>query len=80
MAGAGLAGEAGDPVQRSDGVERRLLVPADRLGEAAARVEPAAGLNDLQRNASRGAERGICEWCAYVPSQDQAEPVERGNG
>lgn len=33
-----------------------------------------------QRNASRGAERGICAWCAYVPSQDQAEPVERGNG
>lgn len=31
-----------------------------------------------QRNARRGAERGICEWCAYVPSPDQAEPVDRG--
>jgi len=32
-----------------------------------------------QRNAQRGAERGICQWCAYVPSPDQAEPVERGH-
>ncbi len=28
-----------------------------------------------QRNAQRGAERGICEWCAYVPSPEEAEPV-----
>jgi len=32
-----------------------------------------------QRNAQRGAERGICQLCAYVPSPDQAEPVERGH-
>ncbi|MCJ2011852.1 hypothetical protein [Methylobacterium sp. J-076] len=29
-----------------------------------------------QRNAQRGAERGICEWCAYVPSLRDAERVE----
>lgn len=29
-----------------------------------------------QRNAHRGAERGICEWCAYVPSLKDAERVE----
>lgn len=28
-----------------------------------------------QRNADRGAERGICEWCAYVPSLKDAERV-----
>ncbi|MCJ2067854.1 hypothetical protein MKK75_03355 [Methylobacterium sp. J-030] len=33
-----------------------------------------------QRNAKRGAERGICEWCAYVPSPDEAEPRETGCG
>jgi hypothetical protein len=33
-----------------------------------------------QRNAPRGAERGVCEWCAYVPSPDEAEPVERARG
>ncbi|GJE09026.1 MULTISPECIES: hypothetical protein [Methylobacterium] len=33
-----------------------------------------------QRNAQRGAERGICEWCAYVPSPEEAEPVEAGRG
>lgn len=30
----------------------------------------------LQRNAHRGAERGICEWRAYVPSLKDAERVE----
>lgn len=29
-----------------------------------------------QRNAKRGAERGICEWCAYEPSLRDAEPAE----
>ncbi|GJD35740.1 hypothetical protein [Methylobacterium aerolatum] len=29
-----------------------------------------------QRNAPRGAERGICEWCAYVPSPEDVEQVE----
>jgi hypothetical protein len=33
-----------------------------------------------QRNAQRGAEQGICEWCAYVPSPEQAEPVEAVGG
>ncbi|MCJ2050922.1 hypothetical protein [Methylobacterium sp. J-070] len=33
-----------------------------------------------QRNAKRGAERGICEWCAYVPALEEAEPVEVGRG
>lgn len=33
-----------------------------------------------QRNAERGAERGVCEWCAYVPSPDEAEPVEARRG
>ncbi|MGH1573019.1 hypothetical protein ACRAWG_23035 [Methylobacterium sp. P31] len=33
-----------------------------------------------QRNAQRGAERGVCEWCAYVPSPDEAEPVEGARG
>ena len=33
-----------------------------------------------QRNAQRGAERGICEWCAYVPMLEEAEPVEVGRG
>ncbi|GJE38422.1 hypothetical protein QO016_003538 [Methylobacterium persicinum] len=28
-----------------------------------------------QRNGSRGAERGVCEWCAYVPSPKDAELV-----
>lgn len=29
-----------------------------------------------QRNAPRGAERGVCEWCAYVPSLKDVEQVE----
>ncbi len=29
-----------------------------------------------QRNGRRGAERGMCEWCAYVPALEEAEPVE----
>jgi hypothetical protein len=29
-----------------------------------------------QRNARHGAERGICEWCAYAPSPDDIEPAE----
>ena len=29
-----------------------------------------------QRNARQGAERGICEWCAYAPSPDDVEPAE----
>jgi hypothetical protein len=29
-----------------------------------------------QRNARRGAERGVCEWCAYEPSPDEVEPVD----
>ena len=33
-----------------------------------------------QRNAQRGAERGICEWCAYVPSPEEAEPVDAARG
>jgi hypothetical protein len=28
-----------------------------------------------QRNARRGAERGVCAWCAYEPSPGDAEPV-----
>ena len=28
-----------------------------------------------QRNAKRGAERGVCEWCAYVPALQDAEPA-----
>ena len=28
-----------------------------------------------QRNGSTGAERGICEWCAYQPSPRDIEPV-----
>lgn len=28
-----------------------------------------------QRNAPRGAERGVCEWCAYVPAPQDAEPT-----
>jgi hypothetical protein len=29
-----------------------------------------------QNNAKRGAERGVCEWCAYVPSIRDAEPAD----
>ena len=29
-----------------------------------------------QRNAPRSAERGICEWCAYTPSEKDAQPDE----
>ena len=28
-----------------------------------------------QRNGATGAERGICEWCAYEPSPRDIEPV-----
>lgn len=30
-----------------------------------------------QRNAPRGAERGICEWCAYVPSEKDEHPARK---
>jgi hypothetical protein len=30
-----------------------------------------------QRNAARGAERGICEWCAYVPSEKDEDPARK---
>lgn len=28
-----------------------------------------------QRNGRRAAERGVCEWCAYIPSPRDAELV-----
>ena len=28
-----------------------------------------------QRNAPHAAERGLCGWCAYVPSLDDVEPA-----
>ena len=30
-----------------------------------------------QRNAPRGAERGICEWCAYEPSEKDEAPARK---
>jgi hypothetical protein len=30
-----------------------------------------------QRNTRRTAETGTCNWCAYVPSRADAEPVPR---
>ena len=30
-----------------------------------------------QRNAPKAAEKGVCGWCAYVPSREDVEPATR---
>lgn len=82
----GLMRDPGPPERRREAVSDEAVSDEAMSGEVTFRgrglaVRAHARLVLLvcplcsQRNGRRGAERGVCEWCAYEPSPEDAEPV-----